>query len=92
MNQKFRQKATSPVERNFYKLLNNVNFGISCRNNIDNCHFEPIYGEINEITYIKQFDRIFDNEKYRDFSDVNLMKEEVNEKYNQLILALHKNV
>ena len=92
MNQKFRQKATSPVERNFYKLLNNVNFGIYCRNNINNCHFEPIYGEINEITYIKQFDSIFDNEKYRDFSDVNLMKEEVNEKYNQLILALHKNV
>ena len=36
---------------------------------------------------IKQFDSIFDNEKYRDFSDINLMKEEVNEKYNQLILA-----
>ena len=37
MNQKARQKATSPAERDFYKLLNNFNFGIDCRNNIDNC-------------------------------------------------------
>ena len=32
MNQKARQKAISPVERDFYKLLNNSNFGIDCRN------------------------------------------------------------
>ena len=32
MNQKARQKATSPVERDFYKLLNISNFGIDCRN------------------------------------------------------------
>ena len=30
MKQKSRQKATSPVERDFYKLLNNVNFRIDC--------------------------------------------------------------
>ena len=53
MNQKSRQKATSPVERDFYKLLNNVNFGIDCRNNIDNCTLEPIYDEISEIAYMK---------------------------------------
>ena len=35
MNQKSRQKATFPVERDFYKLLSNANFGIGCRNNID---------------------------------------------------------
>ena len=46
-NQKSRQKATSPVERDFYKLINNANFGIDCRNNIDNCHFEPIYDKIS---------------------------------------------
>ena len=37
MNQKSRQKATSSVERSFYKLLSNANFGIDCRNNIENC-------------------------------------------------------
>ena len=79
MNRISRQKATSPVERDFYKFLNNVNFGIDFRNNIRNCHFEPIYDESSEIPYIKQFDSIFDNEIYRDFCDINLMEEEVNE-------------
>ena len=46
-NQKSWQKATSPVERDFYKLINNANFGIDCKNNIDNCHFEPIYDKIS---------------------------------------------
>ena len=36
MNQKSRQKATSSGEKDFYKLCNNSNFGIDCRNNIDN--------------------------------------------------------
>ena len=36
MNQKSRQKATSSVEKDFYKLWSNSNFGIDCRNNIDN--------------------------------------------------------
>lgn len=36
MKQKARQTATSSVEKDFYKLLNNRNFGIDCRNNIDN--------------------------------------------------------
>ena len=60
MNQKARQKATSSVERDFYKLLNNANFGIDYRNNIDNCSFEPMYDKISEIACIKRFVSIFD--------------------------------
>ena len=60
MNQKAGQKATSSVERDFYKLLNNANFGIDYRNNIDNCSFEPMYDKISEIAYIKRFVCIFD--------------------------------
>ena len=41
MNQKSRQKATTPVE-GFFKLLNYGNFGIDCRNNIDNCVLKPL--------------------------------------------------
>ena len=37
-----KQKATSSVEKDFYKLLNNANFEINCRNNIYNCVFKPI--------------------------------------------------
>ena len=53
MNRYSKQKATSSVEKDFYKLLNNSNFGIDSQNNIDNCVFEPIYDEIGEIGYIK---------------------------------------
>ena len=63
MNQKYRQKATSLVERDSYKLLNNTNFGTDCRNNINNCTFEPIYDEIGEIGYIKKIDSTFNNKK-----------------------------
>ena len=90
MNQKSRQKATSPVKCDFCKFLNNSNFGIDCRNNIENRVFEPIYCEISKIAYIEKLDNIFDNGKYTQFSDVNIMTQEVNEKYDQLIINLDK--
>ena len=71
--------------------MNNANFGYDCRNNIDNCYFEPINDEIGEIASTKKFDGIFVNEKYCDFSNISLMREEVNEKYDHLILALDEN-
>ena len=47
-NQKARLKVkTSPVEKGFFKLLNNSNFGIDCCNNIDNCVLEPLYDGLN---------------------------------------------
>ena len=88
MNQKYRQKATSLVERDSYKLLNNTNFGTDCRNNINNCTFEPIYDEIGEIGYIKKIDSTFNNKKYSHFLDINLLEEEVEEKFNKLFLVL----
>ena len=56
MNQKSSQKVTSSLERYFLKLLKNSNFGIDCRNNIDNCILEPLYDDFTEISYIKKFD------------------------------------
>ena len=55
MNQKSSQKVTSSLERYFFKLLKNSNFGIDCRNNIDNCILEPLYDDFTEISYIKKF-------------------------------------
>ena len=64
MNQKSSQKATSPVGRDFFKLLNNSNFGIDCRNNIDNCILEPLYDDFTEIYYIQKFTTIFNDDTF----------------------------
>ena len=90
-NQKSRQIAKINVEKDFYKLLNNSNFGMNCRSNIDNRTLEPIYDEISEIAFIKKCDNIFDNEEYFQFSDINIMTEEINEKFDRLLLGLDKN-
>ena len=56
MNQKARQKATYSVQQDFYKLLNNSNFDINCRNNnINNWILELIYEKINEIVLFFRF-------------------------------------
>ena len=64
---------------------------MDCRSNINNLILEPIYDEINEIAFIKKYDNIFDNKKYLQFSDINVMTEEVNGKFDRLILGLDKN-
>ena len=91
MKQKSRQIAQKNVEKDFYKLLNNSNFGIDCRSNIDNRTLEPIYDEISEIAFIKKYENIFGNEKYFQFSEINVITEEVNEKYERLHLWLDEN-
>ena len=72
-NQKSRQTATSSIEKDFFKLLNNSNFAIDYHNNIDNCIVEPIYDDLGEISYIKKFTTIFNDETYRDFFSPELM-------------------
>ena len=49
MNKVSTQNARTSVEKDFYKLMNNSNFGYDCRNNIDNCTFGPLRDEIEEI-------------------------------------------
>ena len=50
MNQKSRQQSKNDVEKDFYKLMNNSNFGYDCRSNLDNCKFVPIFDEYKELT------------------------------------------
>ena len=55
MNQKSQQQAKTNIEKDFYKLMNNSNFGYNCRNNLDNCKFVPIFDEIKEVTYLTRY-------------------------------------
>ena len=73
MSQRSRQTAKNSVEKNFYKLLNNFNFGYDCRNNLDNYIFVPIFDELNEMTYLKKYYSLYDKKITR-FISSDLMK------------------
>ena len=53
-NQRKRQKVKKRIEKDFYKRMNNANFGYDCRDNANNAKFQPIIDKVNEITYIKK--------------------------------------
>ena len=69
--------------------MNNSNFGYDCRNNLDNCQFIPIFDELKEITYLKRYFNYFDL-KISSFITADLIKQEVEEKYNDLKMNLSK--
>ena len=89
-NQKAKQKAISSVEKDFYKLLNNSNFGIDCRNNIDNCILEALYDEFTEISYIEKFKKISNGDTFRNFFSPSLLREEITQAFQSTIFALNK--
>ena len=87
MNQKSIQNAKNSVEKDFYKLMNNSNFGYDCRNNLDNCKFVPIFDELKEITYNKKYYNFFDP-KVPKFVTSDLISQEIEEKYNDDIIKI----
>ena len=89
MNQKSRQTTSSKVEKDFYKLLNNSNFGMDCRNNIDNCYLEPVYDDFTEISY-KKYSTISSDESLREFILPDLLRQEIEQTFQGKIFALNK--
>ena len=87
MNQKSRQESENSVEKEFYKLMNNSNFGYDCRNNIDNCKFVPIFDEYNEINFVNRYHNIFD-QKVSQFVTSDLLKKQIEEKFNNKSMKL----
>ena len=64
-NQKFRQKATVFRGRDFFKMLND-NFVVQ-HNNKNNCIIELLYGDLDEISYIKKFASIYNYDTFKHF-------------------------
>ena len=89
MNQKSRQKSKNSIEKDFYKLMNNLNFGYDRRNNIDNWKFVPIFDEYEEITFINRYHNIFD-QKVSKFVTPDLLKHKTEEEFNDKLMKLDK--
>ena len=81
MNQKSRQQSKNSVKKDFYKVMNNSNIGYDYQNNIDNSKFVPIFDEYKGISFINRYHNIF-NAKVSEFVTTDLLKAEIEEKYN----------
>ena len=84
MNQKSRQNAKNVIKKDFFKFMNNTNFGFDCRNNTNNVTFEPIIAEINEISYIKKYYSPFYT-KVSGFINSDLLKQEIEKTFEQCL-------
>ena len=82
MNQPSRQNAKKNIEKDFYKLMNNTNFGFDCRNNANNTKFEPTIDEINEINYIKRYYNLFDK-RVEKFVRSDILQQQIQSEYEQ---------
>ena len=90
MNQYARQNAKNDIEKNFYKLMNNSNFGFDCRNNANNLKFEPLINKIEELSYIKRYHNLFD-EKVKQFVSSDILEQKINQDFNQEMSEIKDN-
>ena len=82
MNQYSRQNAKNDIEKNFYKLMNNSNFGFDCRNNANNLRFEPLLNETEELSYIKRYHSLYD-EKVKQFVSSEVLEKKIKQDFDQ---------
>ena len=85
MNQDGRKAAETIVEKDFYKLLNNSNFGYGCRKNIDNCNLELLYDRVEEVRYIKKYADIFTDHKLKEFFTGDALREQIEKEIDEKI-------
>ena len=90
MNQNARRSAKTKVEKDFYKLLNNRNFGNDCRNNIENSKLELMFDGLDEIAYVKKYTNIMLDNRYRKFFSLDLIRWQVEKEFKNKVEKLDK--
>ena len=86
-NQNARQNGKTTMENNFYKLMNNFNFGYDCKNNFDNRFMTSGFDEIEEMSFIRKYQNVFDKDVSDLFSSDHL-KEVINEDFNKRVIEI----
>ena len=81
-NQKFCEKR--------FVNSNNASFGYDCRNDIDNCKFEPIHDEIDYISYIRKITSLF-GKSVSEFLNSRVIAEEIDVKFNKGMMRIDPN-
>ena len=83
MNKNTRKIAKTKFKKDFYKLLNDSNFGNNCKNNIGNCKLELLFDGLDEISYIKKFTNIMQDSRYRELFTIDLLKQQIQAEFNK---------
>ena len=83
MNQNNRKTGKTKVEKDFYKLLKNSNFGNDCQNNIGNCKLELMFDDFEEIAYIKKYANIYTDPKFREFFSADILRAQIERKFQK---------
>ena len=92
MNLNARKTAKTSVEKDFYKLLNNSNFGNDCRNSTGNSKLELLYDGLDELKYIKKHTSILSDQQLSEFFSTDLLKEQLNNEFKEQCANLNENV
>ena len=89
-NKVARQSTKTDTEKNFYELMNNSNFGSDCRNNFYNCSLSPVTDELEEMSYIRKHQSVFDS-SVKDFLSRNLLEKQINDVFDNEISQIELN-